>query len=242
MFTTRDVIKDALNRTGVWTNSTSPIPDNYINSALRRLAGILADFNNKNFLTFLQRKVKFVAKETLTIGVDDAGRGVANDVPVPGRIAHVSRCYWAVGQTEANSVNQLLEGVPFADFEMYGSGAPVFTFRELNDLQLELTFKQAYFGKPIILHYNEGIDVKLNSEWAMPDSMRELWTVALCVALLDEYPRPDDSLKASMSAELERIVSSVGGKNAASRVNLFNSGAAGMSYARFMSGIDIYGG
>lgn len=242
MFTTRDVIKDALNRTGVWTNSTSPIPDNYINSALRRLAGILADFNNRNFLTFLQRKVKFVAKETLTIGVDDAGRGIANDVPVPGRIAHVSRCYWAVGQTEANSVNQMLEDVPFADFEMYGSGAPVFTFRELNDLQLELTFKQAYFGKPIILHYNEGIDVKLNSEWAMPDSMRELWTVALCVALLDEYPRPDDSLKASMSAELERIVSSVGGKNASSRVNLFNSGAAGMNYARFLSGIDIYGG
>ena len=242
MFTTRDVIKDALNRTGVWTNSTSPIPDNYINSALRRLAGILSDFNNKNFLTFLQRKVKFVAKETLTIGVDDAGRGIANDVPVPGRIAHVSRCYWAVGQTKANSVNQMLEDVPFADFEMYGSGAPVFTFRELNDLQLELTFKQAYFGKPIILHYNEGVDVKLNSEWAMPDSMRELWTVALCVALLDEYPRPDDSLKASMSAELERIVSSVGGKHVASRVNLFNSGVAGMNYARFLSGIDIYGG
>ena len=242
MFTTRDVIKDALNRTSVWTNSTSPIPDNYINTALRRLVGVLADFNNKNFLTFLQRKVKFVAQETLTIGVDDANRGIVNDVPVPGRIAHVSRCYWAVGQTEANSVNQKLEDVPFADFEMYGSGAPVFTFRELNDLQLELTFKRAYFGKPIILHYNEGVDVKLNSEWAMPDSMRELWTAALSVALLDEYPRPDDSLKASMSAYLKDIVSSVGGKNAASRVNLFNSGAAGMSYARFLSGIDIYGG
>lgn len=242
MFTTRDVIKDALNRTGVWTNSTSPIPDNYINTALRRLVGVLADFNNKNFLTFLQRKVKFVAQETLTIGVDDANRGIVNDVPVPGRIAHISRCYWAVGQTEANSVNQKLEDVPFADFEMYGSGAPVFTFRELNDLQLELTFKQAYFGKPIILHYNEGVDVKLNSEWAMPDSMRELWTAALSVALLDEYPRPDDSLKASMSAYLKDIVSSVGGKNAASRVNLFNSGAAGMNYTRFLSGIDIYGG
>ena len=242
MFTTRDVIKDALNRTGVWTNSTSPIPDNYINTALRRLVGVLADFNNKNFLTFLQRKVKFVAKETLTVGVDDANRGIVNDVPVPGRIAHVSRCYWEVGQTEANSVNQKLEDVPFADFEMYGSGTPVFTFRELNDLQLELTFKQAYFGKPIVLHYNEGVDVKLNSEWAMPDSMRELWTAALSVALLDEYPRPDDSLKASMSAYLKDIVSSVGGKNAASRVNLFNSGAAGMNYARFLSGIDIYGG
>ncbi len=242
MFTTRDVIKDALNRTSVWTNSTSPIPDNYINTALRRLVGVLADFNNKNFLTFLQRKVKFVAQETLTIGVDDANRGIVNDVPVPGRIAHVSRCYWAVGQTEANSVNQKLEDVPFADFEMYGSGAPVFTFRELNDLQLELTFKRAYFGKPIILHYNEGVDVKLNSEWAMPDSMRELWTAALSVALLDEYPRPDDSLKASMSAYLKDIVSSVGGKNAASRVNLFNSGAAGVSYARFLFGIGIYGG
>lgn len=242
MFTTKDVIKDALDRTNVWPNSTSPVPDNYMNSALRRLRGILADFNNRNFLTFLQRKASFLAAETLTVGVDDSGRNITNDVGTDEKIAHIGNCYWMVGQSEANSVNQKLEQVPFSDFEQYGSDAPVFSYRQLNDLQWELSFKQMYFGKRIVLHYNEAISVGLNSEWALPDDMRELWTVALCCALLSDFPRPDDSMKLSMNAELEKMISSVGGKNAAARLNLFKAHRYGTSYERFLSGVDIYGG
>ena len=242
MFTTKDVIKDALNRTGIWPNSTSPIPDNFVNAGLRRLCGIVADFNNRNFLTFAQRKVTFQAAETLTIGVDDENRGLANDIPVNGKIAAFSTCYWMVAANTASSVNQKLESVPYSDFEMYSVGSPVYSFRPLNDLQYELNFKQQYFGKNIVLHYNEAVDVELNSSWALPDDMRELWTAALAYALLADYPRPDDSLKVSLKEDLDKIISSVGGKNASARINLFNIYSNGSSYERFISGVDIYGG
>ena len=93
MFTTRDVIKDAFNRSGIWTNATSPLPAQYTARGLDRLRGTIAYFNKENYLTFSQKKVNATAKEIVTIGVDDAGRGISNDIPVANMPNSIQRNY-----------------------------------------------------------------------------------------------------------------------------------------------------
>ncbi len=241
MFTTRDVIKDAFNRSGIWTNATSPLPAQYTARGLDRLRGTIAYFNKENYLTFSQKKVNATAKEILTIGVDDSERGISNDIPVANMPNSIQRIYHILAGT-TNAIREF-HFVPYKEFEVYSAGSAVYTFRELNDLQFELSFKSGYAGSPIVIHYNEGIEIDLDKEWALPDHMRELWTVALELKLLDDYPRLNgDTKKNSVGVELANLVSAISGSNAAARLEEFNHYGRRGDYESFLSGEGLYRG
>ena len=235
MFTTRDVIKDAFNRSGIWTNATSPLPAQYTARGLDRLRGTIAYFNKENYLTFSQKKVNATAKEIVTIGVDDAGRGISN---MPNSIQRI----YNILEGTTNAIREF-HFVPYKEFEVYSAGSAVYTFRELNDLQFELSFKSGYVGRTIVIHYNEGIEVGLDKDWALPDHMRELWTVALELKLLDDYPRLNgDTKKTSVSVELANLVSAISGSNAAARLEEFNHYGRRGDYESFLAGEGLYRG
>lgn len=241
MFTTRDVIKDAFNRSGIWTNATSPLPAQYSARGLDRLRGIIAYFNKQNFLTFSQKKVNASVAETLTIGVDDADRSVTNDIATASMPNSIQKVYYIASGT-SNALSEI-NFVPFTEFELYSAGSPVYTYRQLSDLQFEMNFKSGYVGRPIVIHYNEGISVELDKSWALPDEMRELWTVGLEAKLLDDYPRLNgDTKKNSVALELQNMISAIAGSNGAARLDEFNHYGEPYSYARFLSGVDLYGG
>lgn len=242
MFTAKDIIIEAYDRTGIFPNATDGLPGEFVTMGLNLLKGLVSQYNIRNYLTFTQQKVNIIASAESTIGTDDATRSIINDVSAPN-ICTIQNTFWRMGNETGSEVYTEMKFIPFIEFERYSVGMPVYAWRQINDLQFAISFKSAYWNKPMVVHYNEKVVVTLNSEYAISDEYKELWVLGLSDKLLTYYPRKDDAMKQYVTAELAAAISNITVKNAANRLIMANKfDRMNNTSEYFNSGSWLYGG
>jgi hypothetical protein len=241
MFTAKDIIIDAYDRTGIFPNATDGLPGEFVTMGKNLLRGLLSQYNIRNYLTFTQQSVNAIADTEITIGTNDITRGIINTVEAPN-CSTIQKVYWNLGNTVNSETYSEMKFIPFIDFERYSSGDQIYTWRQINDLQFKLNFTSTFTNKPMLIHYNEKIVVELNSSYALSDDYRELWTLGLSDQLLTYYPRKDDNMKNYVTTALASAISNITAKNAANRLIMANTFSKGSSFAYANSGSFLYGG
>lgn len=239
MFTVKDIIIDAYDRTGIFPNATDGLPGEFVTMGLNLLKGLISQYNIRNYLTFTQQKVAFNASLETTFGTDDVTRSITNDVVATNAIT-IQKIYL---KNNINGDNALeMKFMPFQEFDKCSVNIPVYAYRQINDLQFIINFKSPYVGRSVVAYYNEKIVVTLNAEYAISDEYKELYILGLCDKLLTYYPRKDDAMKQYITAELASAISNITAKNAASRLiiaNKYNCDSCSNEY--FDSGVWLYG-
>jgi len=235
MFTAKDIVIDSYDRTGIFPNASNGLPGDFFTMGLSLLKGLVSQYNIRNYLTFTQQKVNFVAAVDMTLGTNDSARSILNDVSAPN-CSTIQKAY--LKNSLSGDCIYEMTFVSFQDFLAFSGRSGVFSWRQINDLQFALNFPTSCVGEQMEVYYNEKVIVSENSEYAIGDEYRELWTLGLSDKLLTYYPRKDDAMKQYIASELAAAISNITAKNAANRIILSNTFGfnRGSSLADFNSG------
>lgn len=111
MFTAKDIIIEAYDRTGIFPNATDGLPGEFVTMGLNLLKGLVSQYNIRNYLTFTQQKVNIIASAESTIGTDDATRSIVNDVSAPN-ICTIQNTFWRMGNGTGSEVYTEMKFIP----------------------------------------------------------------------------------------------------------------------------------
>jgi len=216
MFTIRDIISDAYNRTGIWPNSTDSLPGEYAVQGELLLQGIISSLNINNYLAFTRKSVTFnVTKAEMIIGenyIVDDNIIIATDIYMPN--------FEKINSVYLNENNQGYDVsfVSFEEFNGYPNSQEFYSWLAVDDIQGKILFKDEMIGNSVTVFYNEGFEVNLDSEMRVPNVYRQLWTLALMVEIMKDYPKMDNTQLTGYMTSYQSLLSSLTAVNAANKV------------------------
>jgi hypothetical protein len=216
MFTVRDVINDAYNRTGIWPNSTDALPGEYTNQGELLLKGVVTELNLNNYLAFTRKNVTFtITKPEMIIGQDyivDGDVIIATDVSMPN-FQKINRVY-----IEKDTEKYELDFISFEEFDGYPNTEDFYSWLEVDDIQGKILFKDMNVNNQATVYYNEAFEITIDSELRIPNIYRQLWTLGLMVEIMKDYPRTDTTQLSVYQASYKTLMTNLEADQVANKV------------------------
>lgn len=208
--TVRDIIIEALNRTGVCSRRQSA-PANIVEDAYNLLKGITAQYGNDNVLSFAMGEAD-VENPPERVSISPDVRATIQN----GNVAKINGIFYRFSREPQVAWNEL-KFVGIGDFynSLYSGG--VWTCKADTDTAWTIYLRSEFVAMhpTIKVMWNERFDYDLNSTLYIPPQYVELFTVALCCQLATTYPRVSDTQLANFKAERERLENNIHAPNRA---------------------------
>lgn len=210
-FTVKQIINNAYDRSGIFPNSTSTLPGEMTESALKILQGIIQTYNIQGILLPTQRRVEFTIKSQRMTLPDVSQEGLKEPV------ANIQKVY-----IKENGDSALeLDFVPFVSFDAYPNSY-TYTFNQTRANEFDLYFKKNLVGRDGILLMVAPIECELNTEYYLPFEYEEFFTLSLVVKLLTIYPRENDGMQNRFIEELASCRNAIVTKQAENKLITYN--------------------
>lgn len=219
MFTVKEIINDAYDRSGIFPNSTSTLPGEMTESALKVLRGAIATYNIQGILLPNQRSVEF--------SIDNEIK--SEDLTEEG-IASIQKVYLRYDNAQ-RAIE--LDYVPFASFPL--AHDYTYTYNQVGE-DFRIYFKKPLVGRTCLMHFITPIVCDLNTKYYLPFEYQEFFTLTLICKLLDMYPREDDTMKEGFLQELTSVRNAIVAKQEENKLNIYNIHHYGTTYSMGMSG------
>lgn len=207
-FTVKQIINNAYDRSGIFPNSTSTLPGEMTESALKLLQGIIQTYNIQGVLLPTQRR-----KE---IKITSTSMKIPNE-QFEDSVAGITKVY----VTNGDEHNTELDFIPFATFD----GCPssyIYTYNQLTSNEFDIYFKKFIVGKKVIIYYVTPIECELNTEYYLPSEYEELFTLSLVVKLFNMYPRENTAIADEFKNELASVRNAIVAKQTENKLIMYN--------------------
>lgn len=234
MFTVKDIITDAYDRTGIFPNATDELPGEYAALGLKLLQAIISQYNIKNYLIFAQQKLTL----DLSTAIDEEDNSISRVLDKRYMDVDIASINSVLLRRDGNSKSILMEHIPFEIFENYGNEMGIYTYKQLNDTDWKIYFKNCVKGRKVSIIYNEKLDCKMTTVYYAPEEYKELFILALSSKLLTSYPRTSDNMKNSIDSELTGMINQIEAKQYNNKLQMYNNNFRYSSdaYSQFISG------
>lgn len=222
MFTVKNIINKAFDRTGIHPNLGNPLPAELFKTGLDILKGIVSNLNTRDLLLFAQNRLTVTPNsKVIKIDYDDPDIGV--------KIASIANIIETKTKTQ-------LRFMPFNLFDNFYEQEKVYTTRQINDKVWEIEIKQSSVNKELSIIYNEKLECEMNTEYYAPDEYEELFILALSSKLLTVFARLDGTMKESIDTELDRVVKNIQSKQYNAKLIMNNKYDNNSVFSTFLNG------
>jgi len=222
MFTVKNIINKAYDRTGIHPNLGNPLPAELFKTGLDILKAIVSNFNTRDLLLFAQNRLTVTPNsKVIKIDYDDPDIGV--------KIASIANIIETCTKTQ-------LRFTSFNLFDNFYEQEKVYTTRQINDKVWEIEIKQSSVNKELSIIYNEKLECEMNTEYYAPDEYEELFILALSSKLLTAFARLDGTMKASIDTELDRAVKNIQSKQYNAKLIMNNRYDNNSVFSTFLNG------
>lgn len=212
MITVRSIITEALNRSNLVSRRQSA-PADMVETGLRLLKGIAAQFSNDNLLQFLvDNQSTVLSKQLFVLGeFDETAPTEYFDVDVTcPKIQKVNKVYWRNIQDNNMATYVELSYASPEDFDAYPVGSAVYTYQPINDLQGILQTKLLPDERlELKISYNRKWSIDLDDELRIPEQYVELFITALTHKLALTFPRLSTEQVTLLKNELNEMIKNV---------------------------------
>lgn len=202
MISVREVITEALARANIVPRRQAA-PGHIVEETFKLLKGIASKYNTTDFLSFTQNEKVVQYNSVLHIVTDNEPTSNSftfddESIVVIPNVAKINKIYIP----DSDVWYELLEE-PYQSFDGKGALSGIFTVLEKSEGEWLIKFKVPPVNNVKIL-FNEALTFDINSNLYISDSYAELFILALTKALVQKYPRNDNTMFQNISAELSR--------------------------------------
>ena len=192
------------------------------------LKGVIYTYNTQGVLLPTQRRSELPCNNTHFEIIDTEGKVL--DVAV------INRIYW---RREENTPSIEVEYVPFMAFDARPNSF-CWTYNQTEENRFDIYVKPLMVGKPMTIHWCAPVKCELNTEYTMPPEYEELFTLSLCVLLLNAFPRENDAMKSGFESQLAATRNAIVAKQAENKL-IMNNRYLQDPYTRGISGQFLFG-
>lgn len=222
MISPRTIITEACSRVNIVPRRQA-VPGDILETGFRLLQGIVSKYNADNLLVWTQNSV--TVENTQFIHIYDE-TDTLTEHPDYANWQHVHlKDVAKINALYLSNDNDLLhakmEYVAPADFDRYSQSARVYTYTQKSEGEWLIQIKPIVARMvtyDIKIHYNEGIQLDLDTDLFIPDNYVELLIVALAHKLALQYPRLDDAQMQRLENEVRVLVDNVRTPKAVDRI------------------------
>lgn len=203
MISVREVLTESLARANIVPRRQAA-PGYIVEETFKLLKGIASKYNTTDYLSFTQNEKVVPYNQVLHIVTDNEPTSNSftfdNElITVIPNVAKINKIYIP---DSADSWYELFEE-PYQTFDGKGALSDIFTVLEKSEGEWLIKFKVPPVNNVKIL-YNEALTFDINSNLYISDSYAELFILALTKALVQKYPRNDNTMFQNISAELAK--------------------------------------
>ena len=215
MISVREIITEALARANIVPRRQAA-PGHIVEETFKLLKGIASKYNTTDYLSFTQNEKVVPYNPVLHIVTNDdpsSNSFIFDDelITVIPNVAKINKIY----VPDSDSWYELLEE-PYQSFDGKGTSSDIYTVLEKSEGEWLIKFKVPSVNTIKIL-YNEALTFDINSNLYISDSYTELFILALTKALVQKYPRNDNTMFQNLSMELAKCEELISVPKAAKR-------------------------
>lgn len=215
MISVREIITEALARANIVPRRQAA-PGHMVEETFKLLKGIASKYNTTDYLSFTQNEKVVPYNSVLHIVTNDDPSSNSftfdnESIVVIPNVAKINKVY----VPSSDNWYELLEE-SYQSFDGKGTSSDIYTVLEKSEGEWLIKFKVPNVNTVKIL-YNEALTFDINSNLYISDSYAELFILALTKALVQKYPRNDNTLYQNLSTELAKCEELVAIPKAAKR-------------------------
>lgn len=202
MISVREIITEALARANIVPRRQAA-PGHMVEETFKLLKGIASKYNTTDYLSFTQNEKVVPYNPVLHIVTDNepSSNSFTFDnelIVVIPNVAKINKVYIP----DADVGYELFEE-PYQTFDGKGQSSDIYTVLEKSEGEWLIKFKVPNVSQVKIL-FNEALTFDINSNLYISDSYAELFILALTKALVQKYPRNDNTMFQNLSMELAK--------------------------------------